>query len=296
MPPRVKPLTVMNYKLLGLYTAQVDGLEEFRIACDNRLRILVTPLDEVDKDGKTRGFGLDPTDPALDSLRTVADGIQKLESVAIHAVEKAVRATLWREWLDSERSKGVGAKQLARLLGAIGDPYWHPVENRPRQVSELWSYCGYAVVKGQAPRRKRGEKSNWSETARKRAWLIATSCMKAGGPYRDVYDTVRARYEGGVHEFECVRCGPSGKPAQIGSPLSAGHIHARALRGVAKEVLKDLWLESRRQHEATIVAAQAAKVDGMQAKSAAKTVRKAIDDLTDHERLTGKSALREIDT
>lgn len=44
--------------------------------------------------------------------------------------------------------------------------------------------------------------------------------------------------------------GPAGKPAPTGSPLSTGHQHARALRLVAKTVLRDLWREARRIHEA----------------------------------------------
>jgi hypothetical protein len=31
----------------------------------------------------------------------------------------------------------------------------------------------------------------------------------------------------------------------MGTPLSPGHQHARAVRIVAKEILKDLWIEAR---------------------------------------------------
>lgn len=61
-------------------------------------------------------------------------------------------------------------------------------------------------------------------------------------PYRDTYEAARATYVDRVHATECVRCGPSGKPAQIGSPWSDGHQHAAALRLVGKEILRDLWL------------------------------------------------------
>ncbi len=47
-----------------------------------------------------------------------------------------------------------------------------------------------------------------------------------------------------THTVECVRCGPSGKPAQPGSPWSKGHQHAHALRVVGKEILRDLWVVS----------------------------------------------------
>jgi hypothetical protein len=63
--------------------------------------------------------------------------------------------------------------------------------------------------------------------------------------YRAVYDEARAQYAEKLHAAPCVRCGPSGKPAQPGSPWSAGHQHAAALRRVSKAVLKDLWAASR---------------------------------------------------
>ena len=214
--------------------------------------------------------------------------------------------------------KGVGEKQGARLLAAIGDPYIRPeitredgtVEpSRPRMVSELWAYAGYHVIKvpvigqeghdahsqipdggssppadqrsrvthattvggdlsgsgpghlalgtpgghvGVAPKRQRGAHANWSATAKMRAFLVAESCIKQSGTsYRTVYDATRAKYADALHAVECIRCGPKGKPAPVGSALSDGHKHARALRAVAKEVLRDLWREARRIHEET---------------------------------------------
>lgn len=77
--------------------------------------------------------------------------------------------------------------------------------------------------------------------------------MKArGGPYRAVYEQARLKYADVVHGAPCVRCGPAGKPAPAGSPLSLGHQHARGLRIVAKAILKDLWKESKRIHEDSV--------------------------------------------
>lgn len=238
-----------NYGILNALASQVDDLEGLRISLDNRYRILVTPVDELDKDGVARGFGLSPDDKELlGPIRASLEGVKDLEEQSIRGIEKYMRKSIWGPWLKSNYSKGVGAKQLARLLSATGDPYWHGPENRPRMVSELWSYCGYAVKDGMAPRRQRGVKSTWSDDARKRAWLIAGSCVKADGFYRSVYDATKERYAEAVHKIECIRCGPSGKPAQPSSPLSAGHRHGRALRAVSKRLLLDLWKESRRHH------------------------------------------------
>ena len=152
-------------------------------------------------------------------------------------------------------------------------------------MSELWAYCGFHVIHpagqtstvaqeahaggvphhpaghtsiadqsrfagGMAPKRARGQRSNWNQDARTRVWLIATSCIKTTrSPYREVYEQGRARYADATHPVPCVRCGPSGTPAAAGTPLSPGHQHARAIRLMCKEILRDLWRESARIHE-----------------------------------------------
>lgn len=282
----MKARTIMQdplfYGMLGVFAAQVDDLENMRIASAHRYRTLAT--DAEDKNGVTQGLNLGVDHPASLRLRTVVAGMEDLENQAIKNLENLMKGSEWWPWL--KQAKGVGAKQLARLLAATGDPYWHAVEERPRRVGELWAYSGYhAVPVGEdgkviapsgdstqttgskansdssggafyqvAPRRQKGVQANWSEDARKRAWLIATSCLKikagTGAKYRDVYDETRRKFDDAVHKVPCVRCGPSGKPAQPGEPLSLGHQHGRALRAVAKEVLRDVWIESRRQHGA----------------------------------------------
>ena len=63
-------------------------------------------------------------------------------------------------------------------------------------------------IVGVAPRRKRGERANWSTEARKRSWLIANSLIKQRGTtYRAVYDAGRVKYADAVHNVPCVRCG-----------------------------------------------------------------------------------------
>lgn len=125
----------------------------------------------------------------------------------------------------------------------------------------------------------KGTKANWSPTARMRAWNIADSCVKqlkapcakvededyaihvddcVCSPYRVLYDATRLKARGAVHDSVCHNrskinpngCGTLAHPewGAIGSPLRPGHLKARAFRIVAKAVLKDLWIESRRLH------------------------------------------------
>lgn len=250
--------------LLGMAADVLDDLERVRIANENRLRAFITPADVVDSDGVARGFGLTLDHPDMARLAALVDDLKAAEHRAILNLQRAMRKHPLGQWVKD--APGVGEKQAARLLAVVRDPFWNDLHGRPRTVSELWAYCGLHVVlhpgshtscdtppaaaAGVAPRRQRGQRSNWNEDARKRAWLIAASCVKqpAGTRYRQVYDETRVKYADAVHAAECIRCGPSGKPALAGSPLSLGHQHARALRAIAKAVLKDLWRVSAEFH------------------------------------------------
>lgn len=272
----MKPINTAH---IGLAAKNLDDAEQSRKAAGNRLSALLRPVDQM-------GYGLDVDHPLVQhqagfvaALLCDAGALKEvgwpkpakergkpccMEHGAIKALEKAVKANPLGPWI--EQQKGVGLKQVGRLLGEISDPYWHngyfdtgavdkdgsPIMkayDRPRTVSELWSYCGMGVVNGEAPRHMKGRQGNWNDAARMRLWNIAGACLKAQGPYAEIYYATREHYADAVHDRECRRCGPSGKPAQPGSPLSLGHQHARALRKVGKEVLKDLWREAKRIHE-----------------------------------------------
>lgn len=264
--------------VLGLLAAVVDDLENVRIANENRYGHLTGT--DIDKDGVRRGLRLsaDPSsdryDPSVQQLRDLITSIEAAEKQAIRNLEKSMQRHPLEPWRTRPENKGIGAKQLARLLAAIGDPYWNDTHNRPALVSELISYCGFAPVdvgttsQGHqgtqstpasgpdtpvriAASRMRYRKANWNAEARKRAWLVAKSIetVGKGGRYRALYDDYRAVHDSDLHRTPCVRCGPSGHPAPVGSPLNKGHQQGRALRFVAKEVLKDLWREAKRLHE-----------------------------------------------
>lgn len=270
--------------MLAVHADTLTDLEKLRIATENRLRQFTRT--EPDEDGEMRGFGLDEGHPAVARLVEIVATLREAETLAVKSLEQGVKQHPLGPWV--KKTKGIGLKQGGRLLAAIGDPYWHPIFNRPRLVSELWSFCGYGVWRidpatlevvpreqglppgdlGIAPHRRKGVKSNWNDAAKMRVYLIAEACLKqlekgckqedgtvkhqSGcdcSPYRRIYDETRAKYADGVHRMDCKRCGPSGKPALAGSPLSAGHQHARAMRKMSKEILRDLWLEGKRLHE-----------------------------------------------
>jgi hypothetical protein len=258
---------------LALAADVLDDLEKVRIANENRLRQLTRNV--VDSDGEERGFGLSTDHPDVKRLAAMVEVLGKVEHDATLNLQRMMRKHPLGPWIKA--IKGVGDKQGARLLACIGDPYWNDQFNRPCTVSELWAYCGYHVLPTDqngsdtqtsaaggnltsgnpdqgavvrvAASRVRGQKANWSTEARTRARLIAISIVRSGGPYREVYDQGREKYANAVHTATCRNCGSPGKPAPVGSELSDGHKHARALRLVSKAVLRDLWREAKRLHE-----------------------------------------------
>lgn len=232
--------------MLTLMADSLDDIERVRIAAENRMLMLTGTGS--DADGIIRGLGLDIRSPEVARSALLLHDLRKLESDAARVLRSHMRASPFAPWI--ARSRGVGEKQAARLLASIGDPYWNTLHDRPRTVSELWSYAGYSVEDGRAPARRKGQRISWSATAKTRTYLVAVSCMKAvGGHYRGVYEISREQHSDRLHQAECHRCGPPGTAAAAGTPLAPGHQHARALRAVGKEVLRDLWIEARRLHQ-----------------------------------------------
>lgn len=247
---------ILRDPTLALAADVVDDLERVKIANQNRLRTL-TAQDEY-------GHGMSVDHPDVKRLAALVKALEDAEHQATLNLARVMRHHPLGEWV--KNSKGVGEKQAARLLASIGDPYWNDLHNRPRRLRELYAYCGMSVVGaaaqptcesqrsvsgGAAPTKQRGERVTWNPDARMRLWLIASKTVMVGhgGPYRAIYDEGRLKYADAVHAEECKRCGPKGKPAQPDSPLSAAHQHARAIRLIAKAILRDLWTAAKNIHE-----------------------------------------------
>jgi len=258
--------------LLSFLAAIVDDLEDMRKANENRLRQLTRT--ETDKDGEVRGFGLDETVPAVARQIGIVAGINKLEKEAIKNLEERMANHPLAVFA---QQRGVGLKSLARLLASIGDPYWNSLAGETRGLRQLWAFSGlhnvpvHADTDSQgfsgrdqagsdqvrndsqcdfvAARRTRGQKANWSSTAKSRAYLIADTMLKSGN--RELYDARKAATEGKTHAAPCIQCGKKGKPAELGTPWRDGHRHADAMRIVSKQVLRQLWELARETHHAS---------------------------------------------
>lgn len=191
----------------------LNDIERLRIATENRIRS--AEQGDPKNDVPPRPEFADAGRPALEALK-------QLEHAATLNLQRAMRRHPLGKWV--KQTVGVGEKQGARLLAAIGDPYWNHAAGRPRRgPAELWAYCGFRPDQ----KKRRGERAAWNHDAKMRARLIAESCIKqAHSPYRGVYDRERAKW--------------------ADRETSDGHKHAHALRVVAKEILKDIYKESAR--------------------------------------------------
>lgn len=199
------PLATHDALLLILADA-LDDLERTRITTQNRLRSL----------GQVKG--LEDSREAR-TMQLIAETLAEMEHKATLDLQRAMRAHPLGPWV--KRTVGIGEKQGARLIAAIGDP---AARSMP---SQLWQYCGH----GAPSKRKRGEKTFWNPTAKMRLHLIAESCMKQRtSPYRAVYD--EARMDWATRD------------------TSDGHKHNHALRMVGKAILLDLWREARKENSA----------------------------------------------
>src|SRR6266705_1908063 len=104
----------------------LDDIVRTRIATKNRVRSL-------------EQSGLGDT-PQAASLTEIAGALREVERAAALSLRRILRKHRFGPWV--AQTIGVGEKQGARLLAAIGDPYWNSLHDRPRTVSELWAFCG----------------------------------------------------------------------------------------------------------------------------------------------------------
>src|SRR5215210_82503 len=140
VPTFATPAVLLDDPFLYLAAAVLDDTEKVRMGNENRLRILTTPMNHPDANGRGYGFGLTPEHPDVARLAALVQALEQVEKDATKNLERLMRRHPLGAWVRSQ--PGAGEKQVARLLATIGDPYWNTLHDRPRTVSELWSYCG----------------------------------------------------------------------------------------------------------------------------------------------------------
>lgn len=166
------------------------------------------------------------TQKALDEAKEYEEHLQK----HIQALLKVT--PFYQAWL--KHVNGVGPLIAASLISEIGS-----VDKFPGPRS-LWAYAGLHVVDGKAPKRKKGEKSNWNPTLRMACWKLGTAFVRAtNGLGRQLYDEYKAYYT-----------------AKDNPSLSKGQIDNRARRKVVKDFLRCMWAAWRESAGFSVTEAQ----------------------------------------
>ena len=133
-------------------------------------------------------------------------------------------------WLN--QVKGVGMENIGKVIAFVGDISRFPT------VSKLWSYSGYSVKNGEAPRKVKGQKVTWNKNLRIMCWRLGVSLIRARGAYYHYYQEMKVmyerRYEGRIVKAKKGESVPAGM-------ITIKHIHNMALRRMIKIFLSHLW-------------------------------------------------------
>lgn len=160
------------------------------------------------------------------------ESLKGLEAIIKKDVQVLLKdAPIWKGWLTDV--KGIGPCLAGSLIAGIVSI------DRFNHISALWHYCGYHVVDGQAPKRKRGEKITWNPFLRMTMYKATDSFIKQSAEkslYRRLYDEKKAFYQKKFPEE--VKEGKRTK-------YTKGHLHNMAKRYSGKIFLSHLWLKWR---------------------------------------------------
>ena len=253
-------------------SSALEDNEKMLFAAQNRLRTMTT--FEPDSDGVVRGHGFPEDHPTVVRQKVLVEAYADLVDGDVKALQKAMKSNPLYGWTKAQ--KGVGDKQIARLIALIGDPYWRevdlineydaPVTMRdgtvveaggvrypagPRTLRQLWAFAGlHTDENGDAVRRKKGVQANWNNSIKTRAWLVIDSCMK------QISAECKTETGIGQHKDGC-KCSPYRvivdkrrlHTAITHPEWTPGHSLKDAQRIASRELLRHLYNESKRIHE-----------------------------------------------
>jgi hypothetical protein len=136
--------------------------------------------------------------------------------------------------------RGVAELSSANLMRYLGDC------SKFDNISKLWAYCGYSVVEGKAPKRKKGETINFNAKLRSILWNISNNLMKLNhGYYRTLYNTEKEKHLNRVYPTGELKGKYGAVYKEEDIHISKLHAHNRALRKIIKHFLSHYWESSR---------------------------------------------------
>lgn len=221
----------------------VDAIrEQYRLRCDfhsaeKRLTNQIKSIGHrLDADSKIQ-FPRERVEFIVGAVTLPLEEIHAVVARHRMAAEKSLeklakQLPVWKDWAEGVR--GIGALGVSQIVGECGDlsMYANP--------AKVWKRMGVGMYQrqdgGWERQRKAagadGVEAGYSPRRRSVLWNVEACFIKAGGPYREVYD-VRKAYE--ATKPNCGRCPEKGEHCR------PAHIHNRASRYMGKRFLRDLW-------------------------------------------------------
>jgi hypothetical protein len=176
-------------------------LQKARIAFGNRVGAGERETDAVDPE----------------TIKRLADWEMKFEKLEEEAEGEICE--LVKEWPIVQQMyqvRGIGLTLAAKVVAMVD------IE-KADTVSALWRYAGYAVIDGQREYPKKGEKLAYNKRLKCTLYLVGTSFLRSGSPYRKIYDKAKERY------------------SQTKIDWTPMHKHRAAQRIMIKVFLSHLW-------------------------------------------------------
>ncbi len=177
-------------------------IQKTRIQFSNRLSAL-----ENDADNPSGSKQQVTVERWLDVFSTLEKSLDK---------DIAIEVSLYPIFDEMSNIKGIGPMLSAKIISMVDI-------DRANTVSALWRYAGYAVVNGERERPIKGEKLHYNKRLKTSLYLVATSFLRSGSPYRTIYDNNKTRYQ------------------ETKSDWTKAHIHNASNRKMIKLFLSHLW-------------------------------------------------------
>lgn len=201
-----------NSLLRALVDLRDVQIQKARIQFGNRLHAMTSVTDEgepVDETAREQ----------VEIIKRYGARFEQIESEITDDIAVLVRA--YPIYAELSRIKGIGPMLSAKLLALIADV------STFETVSKLWRFAGYAVIDGAAEKPVKGEKRHYNTRLKTACFLVGTSFLRSGSPYRLIYDRAREHYAGREDWSDMRR-------------------HRAAMRKMIKVFLSHLWERWRR--------------------------------------------------
>lgn len=187
-----------------------------------------------------------------------SDRLKGIEKDCFKEVGRLLKQVpIYNAWLKDQ--KGVGPAMAGVLVSSID------IE-KCNTVSQLWAWCGLAVVDGEAQRRKKGEKARYNPWLKAKVVAVLGGCLlKANSqPWREFYDNYKNRKANTTVDVckvckgegtyttvtdktkkKCYICDGATKPGPYPWAKSDAHLHQASMRYMVKMFLKEMHVQWR---------------------------------------------------